>query len=164
MIYLSQFHFPSALAEDLALGDTFDTEYYPFRILSKREFYDISFDQLTFLYGGNGSGKTTALNVIAETLNLSRSTPYNRSDFFGRYTNLCHYSTENKIPASSLVITSDDIFDYMLNLRVMNQAVDDTREDIAKEYLSLKHSKIRLRSMADYEEFSRYYEAKKSSQ
>ena len=39
MIYLSQFHFPSALAEDLALGDTFDTEYYPFRILSKREFY-----------------------------------------------------------------------------------------------------------------------------
>ena len=61
-------------------------------------------------------------------------------------------------------VTSDDIFDYMLNLRVMNQAVDDTRQDIAKEYISLKHSKMRLRSMADYEAFSQYYEAKNSSQ
>ena len=31
--------------------------------------------------GGNGSGKSSILNVIAEKLSLERNTPFNRSDF-----------------------------------------------------------------------------------
>lgn len=45
----------------------------------------IDFEPVTILYGGNGSGKTTALNVIAEKLNLQRDSLYNRSNFFEDY-------------------------------------------------------------------------------
>ncbi|MDE5865071.1 MAG: hypothetical protein K2H31_00475, partial [Lachnospiraceae bacterium] len=43
----------------------YDT-YYPFFILSKHNLTMLDFEPVTILYGGNGSGKTTALNVIAE--------------------------------------------------------------------------------------------------
>lgn len=56
---------------------------------------------MTILYGGNGSGKTTARNVIAEKLGLERDTLYNRSDFFEDYTQMCGYDTEQKIPMGS---------------------------------------------------------------
>ena len=32
------------------------------------------FEDITILYGGNGSGKTTALNVIAEKIGAKRDT------------------------------------------------------------------------------------------
>lgn len=47
---------------------------------------EFEFPPVTILYGGNGSGKTTALNVIAEKLHLQRDTLYNRSSFFEDYT------------------------------------------------------------------------------
>ncbi len=37
-----------------------------FKLLSKHDFKRIDFEPVTILYGGNGSGKSTALNVIAE--------------------------------------------------------------------------------------------------
>ena len=46
----------------------------------------LDFESVTILYGGNGSGKTTVLNVIAEKLGLERDTLYNRSNFFEDYT------------------------------------------------------------------------------
>ena len=51
-------------------------------ILSAHQLKMLDFEPVTILYGGNGSGKTTALNVIAEKLGLARDTLYNRSNFF----------------------------------------------------------------------------------
>ena len=56
--------------------------FYPFQILSRHSLRMLDFEPVTVLYGGNGSGKTTALNVIAEKLGLRRDTAYNRSNFF----------------------------------------------------------------------------------
>ena len=49
----------------------------------------LDFEPITILYGGNGSGKTTALNVIAEKIKAKRDTLYNRSNFFEDYVKMC---------------------------------------------------------------------------
>lgn len=71
MIYLSQSEFPSKEKEFdffLAQKRTCYDSFYPFQILSKHDLRILDFEPITILYGGNGSGKTTALNVIAEKL------------------------------------------------------------------------------------------------
>lgn len=84
MIYLSHFSFPDAEREYSFLMEEkrtcYDT-FYPFQVLSKRCLRMLDFEPVTILYGGNGSGKTTALNVIAEKLGLERDTLYNRTNF-----------------------------------------------------------------------------------
>lgn len=85
MIYLSHFSFPSVDEEDdffFSLRRTCYNSYYPFRIISKHHLQMLDFEPITILYGDNGSGKTTVLNVIAEKLGLERDTLYNRSSFF----------------------------------------------------------------------------------
>ncbi len=95
MLYLSRFVFPD-WDDDyqfrLDLKRTCYNSIYPFFVLSERGLTELNFAPVTVLYGGNGSGKTTALNVIAEALSLSRNAPYNRSDFFGDYVGLCSFS------------------------------------------------------------------------
>lgn len=83
-MYLIQFQFPDADREfdfRLSIKRTCYDTMYPFGVLSKAKFEQIDFEPVTILYGGNGCGKTTALNVIAEKLGLTRESPYNRSNF-----------------------------------------------------------------------------------
>ena len=70
MLYLSEFSFPS-YDEEYAyrleeIKRTCYNTMYPFFVLSARRFGRVRFAPVTVFYGGNGSGKTTALNVIAE--------------------------------------------------------------------------------------------------
>lgn len=71
MVYLSHFEFPEREREyDFTMFQKrkcYDT-YYPFLVLSEHGLRMLDFEPVTILYGGNGSGKTTALNVIAEKL------------------------------------------------------------------------------------------------
>ena len=71
MLYLSKFSFPDVEKEyDFIMGlkrTCYDT-VYPFQILSRHQLTRLDFEPVTILYGGNGSGKTTALNVIAEKM------------------------------------------------------------------------------------------------
>ena len=118
MIYLENFQFPDVEREyDFILGmkRTCYDSVYPFQILSKHGLRRLDFEPVTILYGGNGSGKTTALNVIAEKLGLLRDTLYNRSNFFEDYASMCSHDCEIPIPKESRIITSDDVFDFMLN-------------------------------------------------
>lgn len=167
MVYLSHFEFPTAEVEyDFIFRQKrtcYDT-YYPFRILSKHRFRMVDFEPVTILYGGNGSGKTTALNVIAEKLELCRDSLYNRSNFFEDYIAMCEYKTEKKIPAHSAIITSDDVFDFMLNLRSINEGIDWKREELLEEYLDQKYGKFQMRSLADYEQLKAVNLARRSSQ
>ena len=68
MLYLAQFVFPDADEEFdyiLKVKRTCYDTYYPFKILSEHGVRTLNFEPVTILYGGNGSGKTTALNVMA---------------------------------------------------------------------------------------------------
>lgn len=167
MIYLSHFQFPDVEKEyDFILGQKrtcYDT-YYPFQILSKHNLTRLDFEPVTILYGGNGSGKTTALNVIAEKLALERDTLYNRSNFFEDYTGMCSYKAEKKIPKGSRIITSDDVFDFMLNLRSINDGINRKREELFEDYLEAKYSHFQMKSLDDYEQLKKVNMARSNTQ
>ena len=167
MIYLSEFEFPHVECETSFLMEIkrkcYDT-FYPFKVLSQRELYSLEFEPITVLYGGNGSGKTTALNVIAEKLRLDRDTLYNRSNFFEDYIDMCRYELRETPPAGSAVITSDDVFDYMLNLRALNEGIDARREELFQEYLDDKYSDFKYRTMEDYEKLKKVNLSRRKTQ
>lgn len=167
MIYLEQFSFAPMDQEDNFLSGIRRTCYdsfYPFRVLSARRFGQIDLEPITILYGGNGSGKTTALNIIAETLHLKRESVYNRSNFFEDYTQMCQSTLRGKIPENSQIITSDDVFDYMLNIRSINEGIDLKREDLFGEYLNLKYTPFQLKSLDDYEKLKQVNLSRRKTQ
>ena len=141
----------------------YDT-FYPFQVLSKHGLTRLDFEPVTILYGGNGSGKTTALNVIAEKLALDRDTLYNRSNFFEDYTGMCDYEEEMPIPKESRIITSDDVFDFMLNLRSINDGINLKREQLFADYLEDKYSHFQMKSLDDYERLKKVNMAKRKTQ
>lgn len=167
MIYLDYFTFPDGDMEfDFFLRQKrtcYDT-YYPFQILSARRFRRIDFEPVTILYGGNGTGKTTALNVIAEKLQLSRDSVFNKTNFYSEYLQLCDYETRGAVPSNSRVITSDDVFDYMLNIRSMNEGIDRKKESLFEDYLDAKYSDFRMRSLDDYESLKKVTKARRMTQ
>lgn len=167
MVYLSQFSFPHVEAEyDFLMSQQrtcYDT-YYPFQTISKHRLVMLDFEPVTILYGGNGSGKTTVLNVIAEKLKLDRDTRYNRTNFFEDYTRMCSYELEQTVTAESRIITSDDVFDFILNLRNINDGIDKKREDLFEDYLETKYSDFRMNSLADYEQLKKVNMARSKTQ
>lgn len=167
MVYLSHFSFPSLETEyDFRLGlqRTCYDSLYPFFIVSKRGLSMLDFEPVTILYGGNGSGKTTVLNILAEKLCLTRDTLYNRSNFFENYTDYCSYEVVQSIPKDSRMITSDDVFDFMLNLRAINDGINIKREELFEEYMDAKYSKFQMKSMADYEHLKKVNMARSKTQ
>jgi Predicted ATPase len=111
------------------------TTQYPFGMFRERGLPDFNFGDLTIFYGNNGSGKSTILNVIAEKLGLKRETPYNRSDFFDDYVELCKFKLENKLSDESKIITSDDVFDKVLDIRRLNEGVDNRRAELITTFI-----------------------------
>ena len=167
MLYLSRFTFPNDEKEFdflLTVKRKCYNSFYPFKVLSARGLLELELEPVTILYGGNGSGKTTALNVMAEALNLQRDSRYNRSSFFEDYIALCTHELRGEIPERSRVITSDDVFDFMLNLRALNAGVDEKREELFQEYLDAKYSDFHFRTMEDYDRLKTVNMARSNTQ
>ena len=170
MLYLKHFRFQT---EDQELvffygqkRTCYDT-FYPYQIFPQRGLLQLDFEPVTILYGGNGSGKTTALNVIAEKLGLQRESLYNRSNFFGDYISGCDYKLAPEVlevPFGSRVITSDDVFDYILNIRCLNEGIHEKREDLLSEYTELKYADFRFRGLQDYDKLKRVNLARSKTQ
>lgn len=167
MIYLDSFTFPDDDREaDVLMRErrTCFSSFYPFKILSRRRFERIDFEPVTILYGGNGTGKSTALHVIAEKAGLEREAPYNRTSFFETYVSLCRMELRKSIPEGSCIITSDDVFDHMIAIREFNDGMDHRREAVFEEYLENKYEKFQLSSMADYDHLKKVVRARKKTQ
>ena len=163
MIYLTCITFPSGNKEtDYILK--FGGSSYPYNVLSSFGLKKFDFGPITILYGNNGSGKSTALNIIAEKLNIHRDSLYNKSNSFPDYVNMCEVDIQNKIPENSRIITSDDVFDYMLEIRYFNRGIDLKRDEICKEYLDAKYAHFQLKSIADYDELKRVVKARSKTQ
>ena len=62
MIYLKVFKLCNSINKN--------SNIYPYNILKNKEPDIFLFDNITVLYGNNGSGKSTILNIIAQKLNL----------------------------------------------------------------------------------------------
>ena len=88
-------------------------------IFPKKQFRHAEFETVTIFCGGNGCGKTTLLNVIAQKLGLERSSAMNSSDFFPRFTEMCSFDMPRAFQ-KGMIITSDDVFDFMRDIRHVN--------------------------------------------
>ena len=158
MLYLRSFTFPSQERESFnfhgARRQCYNT-VYPFGVLCRFDPTLLTMDAVTILYGGNGSGKSTMLNVMADKLALTRDARYNRSTFFEEYVALCDAEVQGNLPPESRIITSDDVFDYMLNLRALNEGIDAQREDMFRQYAADRQVTQAFRTMADYDQLKR---------
>lgn len=167
MLYLSRFSFPDEDMEYqfiLRQKRTCYDSIYPFKVLSNIQLSKISFEPITILCGGNGSGKTTALNIIAETLSIERDSLYNRSNFFEDYIKICDYHVSNYIPKDSRVVTSDDVFDYVLSLRSINEGIDVRRDELLEDYLDSKYSDFHFRTLKDYDKLKKVNLTRRTTQ
>lgn len=167
MIYLNSFTFPDGDEEFDVLAAEKHTcydSYYPFGQVSEKELSILNFEDITILYGGNGSGKTTILNILAEKLSLKREALYNRSSFFEDYLKLCGFSLARDLPENGRIITSDDVFDYMLNVRTLNEGINTKREALFQEYLDAKYSDFHYRTMEDFEQLKKVNQARRKTQ
>ncbi|MEK3934584.1 AAA family ATPase [Sporosarcina sp. FSL W7-1349] len=167
MIYLREFSFPNEESEFeffMKIKRTCYDSFYPFKVLSRNGFESIAFEPVTILYGGNGSGKSTALHVIAEKTGIQRDSIYNKSNFYPDYVRMCEMHLKGDIPENSRIITSDDVFDYMLNIRNLNEGIDQKREELFEEYLDAKYSHFQMKSLADYEQLTKVNTARRKTQ
>ncbi|MBE6561612.1 MAG: AAA family ATPase [Ruminococcaceae bacterium] len=143
MQYLHSLRLPDGETEfmQLAKGDyrgqmTCYENQYPFGIFPKRELERVEFAPITIFAGGNGSGKSTILNVLAEKLRLGRDAPFNTTPFFEEYIRLCRVDDGDHapVPRASRIITSDDVFQSILANRRASEARDAEREALLREY------------------------------
>lgn len=139
------------------------TSVYPYKIFPMKGLEEIELAPITIFYGGNGSGKTTLLNIIAEKAKIIRHSAFNGSPFFAQYVEGCELSGK-QIPGNSQILTSDDVFDYVLNIRYLNDGIDTRRTELFDEYLDRKYASHRFTGMAQYDDWKESYDAKSKSQ
>ncbi len=174
-LYLDSFSLP--IEEEYFLLDQqrrvrgFIDNSYPCGIFLRKHLYDLNFRRVTILYGGNGSGKTTVLNLIAEKLGLIRLSPFNSGEMFSAYASACSVSmgfdddgNRLRIPNGSRIITSDDVFEYMLTARANNQDISEKTDETLAERARLKYGEtIKFTGLQDYEELRLQLLARKKS-
>lgn len=144
MIYLKSFELMDPSDEERFIRGyrrtCFDS-FYPMQFFPQmKQLQYIEFDNITIFCGGNGSGKSTLLNIIAEKLQLQRNTSFNKTAFFDPYISSCQYELDIydaqakwEFQRKSKIITSDDVFSHIIDVRVKNDNIDFRRNAIFEE-------------------------------
>jgi len=132
---------------------------YPIGLFSRKKFQSVEFDNITIFYGGNGSGKTTLLNIISEKLGAIRKSSLSKGSFFEKYVNLCTYNMSLGEPDEIKIVSSDDVFDYLLDIRAINAGVNRKKERLSEEYMSTKFGNNNI-SLDNYEQLKNAYDSK----
>lgn len=162
MLYLRDIVLPSELAEIKIIENekrTCFNTFYPFKIFPEKQLSKLCFDDITILYGGNGSGKSTLINVISQKINATRFSDFNDAPFFDKYVQMCSVEYA-RVPKRSYVLTSDDVFDYVLNARMVNENIDEKRNELLENYISVHREAVsnpnimRFNGLDDYERWS----------
>lgn len=162
MIYIKKLTLPSELAEakviELEKRTCFNT-FYPFKIFPEMGLGSLDFDGITMLYGGNGSGKSTLINVLAHKMRAGRYSEFNDAPLFDRFTEMCSLDYM-RTPRRSSVLTSDDVFDYVLKARTVNENISEQRNELFDKYVAIHGGAernpdiLRLKGLDDYERWS----------
>lgn len=95
---------------------------YPYNVFADKYEKTLFFKPITILYGGNASGKSTMLNIMANKLRLegyeyAAANTYGRVPYFAKFIEECSYTLgedENgrqidRLPPGSRYIKSEDI-------------------------------------------------------
>lgn len=156
MIYLNSFHLPSdgsegAIYNRIAqkLGDSaLRSSIYPLGVFRYR-IQDFRFSDITIFYGGNGTGKSTAINVIARRLQALTLTQANDSDFFADYVAACRPTFAPGTLLSDIRIrriASDDVFAFI------NQRRNEQQERAKRiEVLNNRYAKLSKQPIGNFD-------------
>lgn len=172
MIYLKSFDLPSNdIESEFFRRDTFPTYHatlYPFQVFPQKGLSHIDFDDITIFSGGNGSGKSTLLNVMCENLGLKREAPFNKTALYddyvafteGQMAQLPREEMRSMMDVSR-IITSDDVFNHILDVRDRNDKIDFKRQVILEQrmqYRSDPSARVREIDFDNEESVGRYRE------
>ncbi len=134
-----------------------DSERYPLGLFPAG--LDLEFSPVTILYGNNGSGKSTILNLMAEKLEIGRRSPINNSPFFSLFAKFCQVSTHSDfddVDRRRDIITSDDVFKHCFQVRDSNRENYKHQNDIIQEKVSKIGKEVApLRGLDDLDRWKR---------
>ena len=134
-----------------------DSERYPEGLFPNG--LHLEFAPVTILYGNNGSGKSTVLNLMAEKLEIGRRTSINNSPFFSLFAKFCRLSTHSDFDAIDRrrdIITSDDVFKRCFAVRDANKEKHKLQNEIIQEKRSKTNGEVApLRGMEDFDRWKR---------
>lgn len=111
MVYLSTFEFAQS-----------EKHACPHRFLESKGIGKLYFNPITIFYGSNGSGKSTALNVIARAIGVQKMSLGNENEFFQNYLKECSYEMVAK-PRDISFIRSEDIMEGIAAIRRRNEEI-----------------------------------------
>lgn len=146
MVYISSFKISQEKVKN--------PNIYPYNVFSNKEDMVIIFDRITILYGNNGSGKSTILNIIANAIDI-KGAERTENIYFERFLSECRFALgedENgrnlmNIPENSRYIKSEDILYEIKKIRqevILREGYvyEHARQGYTKEQLEeLKQSK-----------------------
>lgn len=152
MIYLSSFSLSSRRLKN--------PNIYPYNVFKNKDIEPFVFAPITVLYGNNGSGKSTILNIIANKLMLkgkeySTSNTYGTVDYCGQFSNECTYSLADdertgrpykSIPSNSCYIKSEDILYEIKKIEQKRVLSDGMVYDYVQKGMTKKEAKDYLAS------------------
>lgn len=164
-MYLRQLILPSEKEEIKVIEKerrTCFNTFYPYKIFPDKGLRSLELGKLTLLYGGNGSGKSTLLNVMARLTNAARYSEFNDAPLFDRYARSCEL-VYSRMPRECVVLTSDDVFNYVLNARSVNERLDEKRDALFDKYVST-HREMRdnpeIGKLRSFDDFDRWKETR----
>lgn len=150
MVYLKTFN--------LNNNEIKNTNIYPFNVLKNKNPDIFVFNNITVLYGNNGSGKSTILNIIAHKLNLKgkeRNNPeiIGTSNYFENFVSNCEYKLgeyENgkkviKIPENSRYIKSEEILYEIRKIQQDNVLEEGYVANLVRSGMEVEKAKQKLK-------------------
>lgn len=164
MIYLKTFQ--------LTHNQLSNPNIYPYHILKNKEPDIFVFDNITVLYGDNGSGKSTILNLMAHKLNLkgkeANQSVVGEGPYFEEFAQRCGYSLgENelgkvirKIPENSRYIKSEEILYEVRKIQQKAVLEESIESNLARER-GLQNAREFLRTKEGAKQFARFQFARR---
>lgn len=165
MVYLKSFKLLNSEEEMYMLSGetrTYIKNNYPFLIFPNKKLENISFSDITIFYGNNGSGKSTLLNIIANKIGASRNLQLLKGENFINYLKLCKYDMNNSNCFETKMINSEDIFDYLINVKCINSNLVNQRNNLVNEFVDNKYYK-KAKDVTDIEEMKKVISARKKT-
>ena len=160
MVYLKTFKLSDNLRKNKNI--------YPFNVLHDKQPDIFIFDNITVLYGNNGSGKSTILNIIAHKLNLKgkeRNNPeiIGMTDYFEDYSSECQYELGDnesgikisRIPSNSRYIKSEEILYEIRKIQQDAVLQESIESNLARE-IGLGNAKKFLKTKEGKKQFARF--------
>ncbi len=160
MIYLRGFEFPK--------NKSMTKNIYPYNTLPSHKLDTVFFDSITMLYGGNASGKSTLLNIIANRCQIKgkiSSSAYGEPFF--QYVSECKAilaEEVSSIPKKSAYLKSEDILNEVKQVEEEKTMLDAYIRHCAKTLgienadastLKRKLNKIKFKQAMENLEFSK---------